>query len=67
VPQIAQRAELLLEPQDALRRDPAQRLERDLDATLAIERAIDDAHPTAPDRLEHLEAPGDQLRRLVHR
>ena len=43
--------------------DTAQRLERDLDATLAIERAIDDAYAAAPECIEH--PSPDQLPRFV--
>jgi pimeloyl-ACP methyl ester carboxylesterase len=55
---VAQRAKLALEIEDALRADLEQRLDRDRDATLAIERLVDAAHAAVPQRRDVLEARG---------
>src|SRR5262249_29493612 len=52
----ADRAELLLELQDRVAVDVAQRLERDLLVALAVERLVDDAHRTHAELADQLEA-----------
>jgi hypothetical protein len=55
---VAERAKLALEIEDALRADLDQRLERDRDPALAVEHFVDAAHATAAERREVAKARG---------
>ena len=64
---VGERAELALEAEDAGAVEPRQRLQRDLDAALRVERAVHDAHAALAELAEDAEARRADERFLDHR
>src|SRR5512139_3623503 len=59
--EVLQRAELVLDPQDRLRLDLAQRLERYASPLLAIERLEHHPHPALADAPHEAKPPSSQV------
>ncbi len=53
---VLERAKLVLEAEDPLRVQVAERLQRDARVTLAVQRFVDDAHPAGTEPAEDLES-----------